>query len=400
MKKAFIFLLFFPFLLNAQSDTRTNNIFLGIQGGLNFSEYIPLDSILESKKSTMPLIGANVTLPFNNYMNLRIGAIYSPKGTNYDVYPKPFKIRYNYLDFPVSLQVKTLDFLRIEGGVIPSVVINSKTMYGAASDSIVQIPKDGSGLEIALKIGAEITIQKGFDFGFSYEIPTSSSSFKNFCFTLTYSFNISKLTTVQAKPEEDIASRQIADMHNGVLLVRLKTSESQINALKKIGRFEDAEKLQNKQASINRDIVRAFKTNFNFCPVYFFYSSATAQIKERKISGNLLNDSLFIDSSISFEFKSFYMAEFGYLDPDTIYIGRDLYAQKSYQSDTAYSLSTTTQTEALVVRNSHFAQLKEPFPFFVSMDERFRKKSHAMAVGMLNNQLHYFFKKSMQTTNP
>ena len=403
MKKAIILFLFIPFFLKAQQENPFDKLYIGIQAGLNISKYLNpenfwKDSLYGANRSTLPLIGVNITMPFNKYLNLRIGGIYSLKGTNYidSIY---CKIRYRYLDFPTIIQIKTGNFLRFEAGAVSSVVMKSKAIVGATSNYVVHLPKNGSGLEIALHIGAEVTLQKGIDIGFSYEIPTNSSSFDNFKFTITYSF-LRNSFDKKLKEKEDLAYQQIIDLHNNAILVRLKTSDNQINALKEMGRNDDAEEFRKKQFAINREIVNAFKKNFNFCPVYFFYSSSSYYIKHQQYNGHLLNDSLVADTSVKFNSNKAYIAEFDYLDPDTIYSGRSLYDQKSYQSDSLLSLSTTHLTEALVLRNAYFTQLKQPFPYYIKMEEWKARKSYAMAVGMLNQQLHNFFKQSMQSDHP
>lgn len=403
MKKAIILFLFIPFCLKAQQDKPVDNLFIGIQAGLNISKYLnPInfrhDSLFEPNRAALPLVGVNITMPFNKYLNLRIGGIYSLRGTNY-IDPVYCKIRYNYLDIPTIVQIKTGNFFRFEAGAVSSIVMSSKALFHSSGDSVVQLPKNGSGIEIALHLGAEITLQKGIDIGFSYEIPTRSSSFDNFRFTITYSFqrNIFNKTP---KVKDVIAFQQIKDLRNNAILVRLKTSENQINALKEMGRYADAEALQKKQFARNLEIINAFKKNFNFCPVYFFYSSSSFYIKHNQYSGRLLNDSLVADTSIKFNYTKAYIAEFDFIEPDTIYSGQTSDDQKNYLSDSSLTLSNTHLTEALVIRNSYFTQLKKPFPYYVKMEEWMTRKSYAMAVGIFNEQLHRFLKLSMQSDHP
>jgi len=297
------------------------------------------------------------------------------------------------------VQIKPGNFIRFEAGMVTSVVLNSKVSYHASGDSVVKLPKNGSGIELALHLGAEVTLQKGLDIGFCYEIPTNSSSFDNFKFTITYSF---RRTVFNKSPKinTNLAFEQIKEIRNNAILVRLKTSENQINALKEMGHNAEAEQLQQKQRTTNLEIVRAFKKNFNFCPVYFFYSSSTYYIKHNNYTGHLLNDSLNADTAVNFKFNKAYIAEFDYIDPDTNYVDRSMYDQKSYKSDSSISLSNTHLEEALVLRNSYFTQLKEPFPYYVRMEEWLKRKTYAMAVGIFNQQLYNFFKLSVQSDHP
>ena len=65
---------------------------------------------------------------------------------------------------------------------------------------------------------------------------------------------------------------QINQLKNGALLLSLKTNKSKIAALKKIGKNNQAQDLEKKQSQLNKSIIAAFKTKFNFCPTYFFFS--------------------------------------------------------------------------------------------------------------------------------
>jgi hypothetical protein len=403
MKKVLILLLVSPLFLKAQQENLLDNIYIGIQAGLNFSDYLnPVkfqnDSIFESSRSTLPFIGANITVPFNDYLNFRIGGAYSMKGTNY-LMPQYLKIRYNYFDFPTMVQIKTGNYFRFEAGVVPSILMSSKAYYHAASDSVVRIPKYGSGVDLAIHFGAEVTLQRGIDIGFCYEMPTRSSSFDNFKFSISYKFR-REIFQSAPRPDINLAYDQIKDIRNNAVLVRLKTSENQIRALKETGHFEEAEQLKKRQRSINLEIMNAFKKNFNFCPVYFFYSSSTNQIKHNNFDGNLLNENLEADTLIKFRFNRFYVAEFDYIDPDTSFVDRSLYDQKAYKSDSSFAVSSSHLDEALILRNAYFTQLKEPLPAYVRMEEWLKRKNYAMAVAILNQQLYNFFKQSMLSDHP
>jgi len=54
------------------------------------------------------------------------------------------------------------------------------------------------------------------------------------------------------------------------LLARLQTRELAINALRKAGKEAEANEIEKLQKAINKDILKAFRLNFKFAPVYFF----------------------------------------------------------------------------------------------------------------------------------
>ena len=72
--------------------------------------------------------------------------------------------------------------------------------------------------------------------------------------------------------------RQIKELHNGILLVRLSAKQNTIEAMQKVGKLELAEKIRLKQRERNLKIVKAFRDHFTFCSVFFFYSSIQLHI--------------------------------------------------------------------------------------------------------------------------
>ena len=108
------------------------------------------------------------------------------------------------------------------------------------------------------------------------------------------------------------SKEQIIALKKGVLLVRLKTSQNQIDALNKAGNKEAAEAIADKQNDENRKIVKAFNFAFSFCPVYFFYSSCSASIKQKNFSGCILNSQMEVDNSISINDLYVLTAEFDF----------------------------------------------------------------------------------------
>lgn len=138
---------------------------------------------------------------------------------------------------------------------------------------------------------------------------------------------------------KEVAAADINKLKSGALLVRLKTSENKINALKKLGRDREAEEVIKKQHLENQEIYTAFKTAYHFSPVYFFYSSASNEIKEKMYLGNLLNEKLEVDSTINISASHIYISEF--------------------------DNTKGTGLFALVIKNQQYEMLVKPFPFYV-----------------------------------
>ena len=70
-----------------------------------------------------------------------------------------------------------------------------------------------------------------------------------------------------------IAANQIELLKEGVLLIRLQNKQNTIAALKKVKRFKEADKVEYQQKELNLQYIQAFRSHFNFCKVYFFYSN-------------------------------------------------------------------------------------------------------------------------------
>ncbi len=63
------------------------------------------------------------------------------------------------------------------------------------------------------------------------------------------------------------------------ILIRLKTNDMALSAMRKAGNELAAQKLEAKQEQLNQQILAAFKEQFAFAHVYYFYSRDLASIK-------------------------------------------------------------------------------------------------------------------------
>lgn len=193
----------------------------------------------------------------------------------------------------------------------------------------------------------------------------------------------------------------INQLKEGALLVRLQTKKNGINALRKIGKNIQADELEKKQADYNLNIINAFKTNFNFCPTYFFLSDYSTNISGRQFNKVIfLNDSLLADTTIKFENKNFLTAEFGTIEQDTA----KYFSYHSIESDPNINWSVKKVSnyyggpdmgfEALIIRNDKFIQLRHPFPYFVRTHNKMPKKRILIkAVKRMNKKLFKFYKR-------
>ena len=167
------------------------------------------------------------------------------------------------------------------------------------------------------------------------------------------------------------AKKHIVRLHDSsILLVRLQTKEHSLRVYRNAGRNKFADKEELKQKSLNQLIINAFRKNFNFCDVHFFYADKSSFIKKGEYSEVIfLNNSLQGDSSINVDFINNY------------------YYIASFQT-----VKSETMIQGLVIMNSEFKQLRKPFPYYAKNPFFASKSKFAFTtVKRLNRNLHHFY---------
>lgn len=186
----------------------------------------------------------------------------------------------------------------------------------------------------------------------------------------------------------------IRQLHDGALLVRLKTKKNSIAALRKIGNNKLADKLEKQQAELNKAIVAAFSAYFDFCPAYFFFSDYSEAVRTKRMDQvAFLNAELLPDTSIRLKNTGFLTAEFGAIEQDPAQIiGGDYYAQgeNGLEKRTQYTGAPNMGFEALIVQSDQFIQLRKPFPYYVRTFDAARKPKSVVRI--LNKNLHRFYR--------
>lgn len=181
---------------------------------------------------------------------------------------------------------------------------------------------------------------------------------------------------------EQRAKRQIVELRNGVLLVRLRTQENAIKQLQKTDkRLADA--LRKNQYKENKQLADAFRKDFNFCPVYFFYSTDSEKLLNGEMKGLLLNEGLEKDTTVRLPEKPVFVAEITNIEefrPEQFPAQTEANAEMSFR--------------ALVIRDSKLNQLASPFPYYVKIQQLLppRKRTETEMVAKLNEDLLKFHK--------
>ncbi len=228
---------------------------------------------------------------------------------------------------------------------------------------------------------------------------------KNIC---TLLFALSTSVLLIAQPTDDASARQVKKQRNtthitnlkeGALLVRLHSKQRSIQLQRSIGRDKIADRMERKQNDLNKTIIAAFRDEFDFCPVYFFYSDSSKNVTERDFDNvHFLDDSLEVAPDVKFEGDKFLTAEFTTIEQDTVKkfdYDYNASTENGLEQRKAYRGGPGMDFGALVIKTDEFVQMSEPFPYYVrtfdSLPISVRPKE---VVSRMNRKLHRFYKKN------
>jgi len=155
-----------------------------------------------------------------------------------------------------------------------------------------------------------------------------------------------------------VAYAQINALKKGALLIRLKTNSRAISKLKSVGNYDLATNLERETELENKIIMSAYKKEFTFCPVYFFYSESSDSVRKNNLSGIFVDTTLQVNSSIVCNASFFLVAEQDGIYNSSLGLVPESLAKTSRESG-SYS-----RDAPIVVKNKYFIQLHKPFPFF------------------------------------
>ncbi len=183
--------------------------------------------------------------------------------------------------------------------------------------------------------------------------------------------------------KKDKATSTIDKLQNGMLLVKLKTSENKINRYKEMGDMAKAKEAIEKQQTQNANIINAFKDKFDFCPVYFFHSNDVANIKNNDFEGSVFQ-------KIGEDLKNPPSSDTFYLIGELDYAYQDELSGRS--GETRKRVAGTGSVNAVVIRDKENFQIPKPFPFRVTMLDT-QNRNIRNSVSKLNIKLKEFDNK-------
>ncbi len=189
------------------------------------------------------------------------------------------------------------------------------------------------------------------------------------------------LTNCRAMKVRKLSSiEEVEGLKKGALLVRLKTSENKITKLREIGLEKEANKVKNEQAEENKNIIKAFKDHFNFCPVYFFMSNQSNNVRSNELTNIFINENLETADTIQF-IGDYLTAEFSRTQGVP---GKD-------ENGNRVATSSSYGLPSLIVMDKNFVQMSNPFPSAIRTAMFNDPIVKIKAVKSLNEELFYFF---------
>jgi hypothetical protein len=194
------------------------------------------------------------------------------------------------------------------------------------------------------------------------------------------------------------SAQQIKKFKEGVLFVRIRNRDLEVEYLKKYGRIEEARKVENKRRELNQRLIRAFNANFDFCPVYFFFSHDSKHIRLGQFdSVGFVDTSLNVVDSIKPKPSYYLTAELGKVVADTAkFFGgyRTVETEDGLVQKPIYHTGPDAGFKGLIIKSDQFIQLVHPFPYYVrTYFEHPNERRMMWYVKKLNAALHQYYRE-------
>jgi len=207
-----------------------------------------------------------------------------------------------------------------------------------------------------------------------------------------------------SKKERELqASQQIFKLKEGTLLLRLHTRKPTIEALKKIGKIQEAAQLEYKVQQEHKQVMNAFSRYFDFCKTAFFYSESSLLVTERKFDQVLING--IADTASLRTLDYFLVAEFGNVSQDSMKRFSNYSLERSgtqpLEKVANYHGGQNLGMNALVILSDQFIQLRAPFPYYARFFKVLPyKMAVKKAVRKLNRKLHRYYLEQTAGVHP
>ncbi|MEO9258039.1 MAG: hypothetical protein ABI207_06630 [Crocinitomicaceae bacterium] len=175
------------------------------------------------------------------------------------------------------------------------------------------------------------------------------------------------------------ADADLKALHNGYLFFQLFDREDTKNSIRNHLGEKAVQQYEAEEKEKQDNLMKAFRENYTFSKVLFFYSHDKEKIKNNDFSSvKFYTDSNQLVSNDTIDFSHFFIGEVSRIEIDSsIYTD-----EKGVEHKTPnYSFS------ALIVRDRNFVQLGNPFPYYVRTMEGMpllQKKSYRLIASFQN----------------
>lgn len=360
-----VFLFYISHAFYAQSDkthkgSELHNIELGLFSGFNSTKLYAKG--YEPKAGMRHFYGLQIDRNFSEKFSIG----FSVARFNRASYISNLELRKSGIEFNVFPKYKVGDF-SIFGGLQ---FVNGVTKL---EHQIPYFDLQSVGNEESLQfnpiVGVDVKMAYRLNLFINKAIKAKRENESNWQIGLRYNVSKKRENPSYRRIKRLHAIEDIDALKNGNVLIRLKTAQPKIDALRKAGREEKAGKVEKKQLEENREIVNAFRKEFTFTNYYFFYSHHSKAVKNNELKYIFLDDNLILDSSILVdESKASYIIELTNIEPDTnqVFSHYNNRTTGSFEQERvpAYHGSPNHTFLAFVVKNQNFEQLLRPFPYY------------------------------------
>jgi hypothetical protein len=169
--------------------------------------------------------------------------------------------------------------------------------------------------------------------------------------------------------ERTRAALTLRNLINGSVIVRLKTNQKSVDAYRKAGKNEIADRIEEDRKKQNLKMYYAFVHYFNFCRVYFIYANET-QAMLSGAKGLFLNRNLEHDPSITLPNNNFIFCEYGsveayskFTDVPSLQAGETDKFNKILDPPSTQTSTSPSSTNALFFSDKNLRQFQRPFPY-------------------------------------
>jgi len=362
-----VLLLLCNFAYSQELEVRPGDFLYGFSGGASISK-LNISEADEVKSAFGPFIGLSSSYAISHRWRANAAGYFSVKSSILDNY---YRFNQNGFDLHLFGQYK-IDDLYLNFGLNSQTVVSYSSKYNGEADfRFKEEQKDYTTTQYQLDpmMGVEFKLMDNWRFFCNYTFGMSSD---NSVYQLGLTYRINKRSPPpesERSRKKRIANRQIKQLRDGALLVRLKTSAPTIAAMQKRGHMQLAEETLEQQRVENKSIMQAFRSAYSFSEVKFFFSSDSRKVLKGEYEGIFLNDSLEKDPAIVLNNpKNVFTCELTKIQEDTAkyfshyeWVSTGNFASK--QVERFYGGGQNT-FYAFVVKDNEFNQLSRPFPYY------------------------------------